>query len=73
AVALHFRELDAVMQALAVVVFAFASIPIGAHMITRAANRVGERPWPGDIHDELRDAEERGERERSERGGGGGS
>lgn len=58
AVALHFRELGAVVQAITVIGFAFFSIPIAAHMVVRAAHGTGTRPWPECLHDDLRDDED---------------
>jgi len=52
--ALHFAELAAVAQSLAVVAFAFLSVPLAAHMVTRAAHRTGADPCPGSERDELR-------------------
>lgn len=57
AAAMHFRELAAVTKALAVVAFAFLSVPVAAHMISRAAHRAGLDPWPQGAPDDLRRAD----------------
>lgn len=62
-VALHFGDLASVTQAVAVVVFAFLSVPVAAHMITRAAHRAGIDPWPEGARDDLREAARAGLRE----------
>jgi len=60
AVALHFGELRVTSQSLGVIVFAFISVPVGAHMITRAAHAAGCALWPPGAHDDLEEHSERG-------------
>jgi multicomponent Na+:H+ antiporter subunit G len=52
AVALHFGELGIATRALLVVPFFALTIPIGAHMIGRAAYLLGVPMWEGTIIDE---------------------
>lgn len=54
AVAMHFPEIGVISQTLAVIIFAFVSIPVGAHMIMRAAHAAGTPLWPPGSHDELK-------------------
>lgn len=55
AVALHFHTISTTSEALAVIAFAFLSVPVAAHMITRATHAAGTDIWPAGSHDELRD------------------
>lgn len=59
AVALHFRELASTSQAIGVIIFAFLSVPVAAHAITRAAHHAKIPLWPRGSVDELREARER--------------
>lgn len=59
AVGLHFRELGFSSQALGVIIFAFLSVPVAAHAITRAAHHANIPIWPRGSVDELREARER--------------
>lgn len=44
-VALHFWDMTVVYKVVSVVLFLLLTAPIGAHMIGRAALRIGVRPW----------------------------
>jgi multicomponent Na+:H+ antiporter subunit G len=53
AAALHFRTASAAVEAIMVVIFFFATAPIGSHLIARAAY-VGRVPlWKQTIRDDL--------------------
>lgn len=52
--ALHFGEAAVWARALAVLVFAFASAPVAAHILGRAAYFSGASLWEGTLSDELR-------------------
>jgi multicomponent Na+:H+ antiporter subunit G len=54
AVAVHFGELGVFTRAMLVIAFVFATAPIAAHMIARAAYSVGTPLWEGTVADELR-------------------
>jgi CPA2 family monovalent cation:H+ antiporter-2 len=54
AVAVHFGELGITTRALAMICFVFATAPVAAHMIARAAYFVGVPLWQGTVIDELR-------------------
>lgn len=45
AVALHFGDTDIVIRCVLIAVFLMFTAPIGAHMIGRAALRIGVKPW----------------------------
>ena len=53
-VALHFNEISIGARALAVVLFAFVTAPVSAHMIGRAAYFSGVPLWSGTLSDDLR-------------------
>lgn len=55
AVAMRFPEIGVVSQSLVVIIFAFISIPVGAHMIMRAAHAAGMPIWPRGSIDEMKD------------------
>ena len=55
AVAVYFGDLAITTRVLMIVVFVFLTAPVSAHMIGRAAYRVGVPPWKGTAIDELRD------------------
>lgn len=61
AVALHQFDIASVARALGIILFAFLSIPVGAHMITRATHEAGVPIGPPEATDELRDAASEGE------------
>ena len=44
-VALHFAEPSVVVRCILIVFFLLLTAPIGAHMIGRAALRIGVKPW----------------------------
>lgn len=47
-VAVHFAETSVVVRCVSIVVFLLMTAPIGAHMIGRAALRIGLTPWTPD-------------------------
>lgn len=51
AVAIHFHDLGVTTRALAIIVFAFLTAPVGAHMIARAAHFVGVEMWETRINE----------------------
>lgn len=53
AVAVHFGTLDASVRALIVIVFMFATVPVAAHVLARAAHHRGVELWEGTLYDEL--------------------
>jgi multicomponent Na+:H+ antiporter subunit G len=57
---IHFGTLDVTVRALLVVVFLFATAPVAAHALSRAAYQAGVPLWPGSVRDELRDRYEQG-------------
>jgi multicomponent Na+:H+ antiporter subunit G len=59
AVAVYFGDLAITTRVLMIVVFVFLTAPVSAHMIGRAAYRVGVPPWKGTVIDELRDGDAR--------------
>jgi multicomponent Na+:H+ antiporter subunit G len=61
AVAVYFGELGVVTRCLATIAFICLTAPVAAHMIGRAAYRVGVPLWEGTIMDELRERYEEGE------------
>jgi multicomponent Na+:H+ antiporter subunit G len=54
AVAIAFGTPGAILRALAIIAFFLITVPIGAHMIGRAAYGAGVPLWEGTIVDELR-------------------
>jgi len=52
--ALHFSEFAIGVRALAVVIFLFATAPVAAHMLGRAAYLAGVPLWEGTLSDDLR-------------------
>ena len=52
-VAIYFGELGISTRALLVIVFIFLTAPVAAHMIARAAYRLGAPKWDGTVVDEL--------------------
>jgi multicomponent Na+:H+ antiporter subunit G len=54
AVAFCYRDLSVISRAAAVIVFAFLTIPVGAHMIARAAYIEGVKLWDKTIVDHLK-------------------
>ncbi len=47
-VSVHFAEPSVVVRCVSIVVFLLMTAPIGAHMIGRAALRIGVKPWVPD-------------------------
>jgi len=52
AAATHFAELSVVAPVLLTIVFFFATAPVAAHMVGRAAYGTGVRMWEGTVIDE---------------------
>lgn len=52
-VAVHLGTFGAWLRAIAIVAFLYATAPVAAHVIARAAYFVGTKPWQGTRHDEL--------------------
>jgi multicomponent Na+:H+ antiporter subunit G len=50
-VAIHFNDLGVTTRALAIILFAFLTAPVGAHMIARAAHFVGVEMWETRINE----------------------
>jgi multicomponent Na+:H+ antiporter subunit G len=59
AVALHFGDLGIATRALLVGAFFLLTVPVGAHMIGRAAYLIGAPLWKGTVADEWQDARRR--------------
>lgn len=55
-VALFFREGPAVTRAIALVLFLFATSPVGGHMVARAAYILGVPLWSGTKSDAMADS-----------------
>lgn len=53
-VSLYFSDLSLTARASAVIVFIFTTVPVGAHMLGRAAYFAGVPLWEGTLSDELR-------------------
>jgi multicomponent Na+:H+ antiporter subunit G len=51
--AIYFADLATATRALAVVVFLFITVPVGSHLIARAAYFAGVPLWEGTLSDEL--------------------
>lgn len=51
--AIHFWEFDISIRALAIMIFLFATAPVAAHMIGRAAYIAGAPLWEGTLSDDL--------------------
>jgi multicomponent Na+:H+ antiporter subunit G len=51
----HPDELSVVMRSLIIIGFVFQTAPVAAHVIGRAAYRMGVTPWRGTKRDELRE------------------
>lgn len=54
AMALHFWEAGVTSRAIAIILFTFATAPVSAHMIGRAAYSDGVPLWKGTRYDELK-------------------
>ncbi len=54
AIAVHFQDFGVAIQALLVILFLFLTAPVAAHLIARAAYRVGTPLWGNTVVDELR-------------------
>lgn len=54
AAAVHFAELSVATRAFITITFIFATAPVAAHMIGRAAYFVGVPLWRGTVTDELK-------------------
>ena len=64
AAALSFEDVSAATRALIMVLFVMVTLPVGAHVIGRAAYFAGVPLWQGTVADELRPARERRRDER---------
>lgn len=54
AAASHLHDLGVVMRSIIIIGFIFQTAPVAAHMIGRAAYRMGVQPWRGTLRDELK-------------------
>jgi multicomponent Na+:H+ antiporter subunit G len=54
-VMIHFMHWEVTLKAFITITFTFITVPIGAHMIARAAYFINIPLWDGTIIDELRD------------------
>jgi multicomponent Na+:H+ antiporter subunit G len=54
AVVIELQTLGALVRAIAIIALLYATAPIAAHVLARAAYFVGMRPWEGTHFDELR-------------------
>ena len=50
----HLHDLGVVMRSIIIIGFIFQTAPVAAHMIGRAAYRMGVEPWRGTLRDELK-------------------
>ena len=57
AAAIHFADVGVTTRALLVIAFLFLTVPVGAHMIGRAAYAAGVPLWDRTLFDELKDKE----------------
>ena len=55
AVSIHFWEIPVVVKSLLIVFFIFLTLPIGAHMIARAAYLINTPRWEKNVIDELKE------------------
>ena len=53
AVAIYFNQLGITTRVFLIIAFLLLTIPIGAHMIARAAYFIGEPLWKGTVLDEM--------------------
>lgn len=60
AAVLHVSTLAVVTKSVAVIAFAFVAVPVGSHMLAKAAHRDKAVPWKGTLGDELTECEEEG-------------
>ncbi|EWY41396.1 sodium:proton antiporter [Skermanella stibiiresistens SB22] len=67
AVAVLYGTDQIVARAVAAILFLLLTVPVGAHIIGRAAYVTGTKLWPGTVMDELRADHERRECEKQER------
>ncbi|MFI4861509.1 MAG: monovalent cation/H(+) antiporter subunit G [Phycisphaerales bacterium JB063] len=57
---LHVGTLAVVTKSIAVIAFAFVAVPIGSHLLSKAAHRDKAPQWKGTLSDELANCEEDG-------------
>ena len=57
---LHVGTLAVVTKSIAVVAFAFVAVPVGSHLLAKAAHRDKAPLWKGTLSDELADCDEDG-------------
>jgi multicomponent Na+:H+ antiporter subunit G len=55
ALAVHFRDKDVTAKAILVIVFFLLKAPVAAHVLARAAHRIGVPLWEETFVDELRE------------------
>jgi multicomponent Na+:H+ antiporter subunit G len=67
AVAILYGTDQIVARAVAAILFLLLTVPVGAHIIGRAAYVTGTKLWPGTVMDELRADLEKRERDKGER------
>ena len=56
--AIHIGTPESVMKAVVTIVFAFVAMPVGSHVLAKAAHASGMRQWESTLSDEL--AEDQG-------------
>ncbi|XAL99978.1 monovalent cation/H(+) antiporter subunit G [Phycisphaeraceae bacterium D3-23] len=57
---LHVGTLAVVTKSIAVIAFAFVAVPVGSHLLAKAAHRDKAPLWEGTLSDELADCEDEG-------------
>lgn len=61
AVGVHFADVGVTARVIATILFIFLTVPVGAHLLARAAHRTGVPTWSETKFDELRTARESGQ------------
>lgn len=57
---LHVGTLAVITKSIAVIGFAFVAVPVGSHILAKAAHRDNAPQWKGTLSDELADCEDDG-------------
>jgi len=57
---LHVGTLAVITKSIAVIAFAFVAVPVGSHMLAKAAHRDKAPQWDGTLSDDLAGCEEEG-------------
>lgn len=57
---LHVGTLAVITKSIAVIGFAFVAVPVGSHILAKAAHRDNAPQWKGTLGDELADCEDEG-------------